>query len=91
MYELCQSGKEQMVLEYPLKIYENFRRQIVPDMLFLTNVSVAKRELKALYDIGQCDVYLNLRKKETADRLKCCVLNYFVKNTLNVRTTYDML
>jgi plasmid replication initiation protein len=24
MYELCQSGKEQMVLEYPLKIYENF-------------------------------------------------------------------
>jgi plasmid replication initiation protein len=22
MYELCQSGKEQMVLEYPLKIYE---------------------------------------------------------------------
>jgi hypothetical protein len=52
---------------------------------------VAKRELKALYDIGQCDVYLNLRKKETADRLKRCVLNYFAKNTLNVRTTYDML
>jgi hypothetical protein len=33
----------------------------------------------------------NLRKKETADRLKRCVLNYFAKNTLNVRTTYDML
>jgi hypothetical protein len=59
-------------------------------MLFLTTVlQVAKRE--ALYDIGQCDVYLNLRKKETADRLKRCVLNYFAKNTLNVRTTYDML
>jgi hypothetical protein len=50
-------------------------------------LQVAKRELKALYDIGQCDVYLNLRKKETADRLKRCVLNYFAKNTLNVRTT----
>jgi hypothetical protein len=49
-------------------------------MLFLTTVlQVAKRELKALYDIGQCDVYFNLRKKETADRLKRCVLNYFAK------------
>jgi hypothetical protein len=48
-------------------------------MLFLTTVYCNKRELKALYDIGQCDVYLNLRKKETADRLKRCVLNYFAK------------
>jgi hypothetical protein len=52
-------------------------------------LQVAKRELKELYDLGQCDV-LSSPKAQKVEPLKCCVSNYFAK-TLNVKTTNDLL
>jgi hypothetical protein len=54
-------------------------------------LQVAKRELKELYDLGQCDVYFEFTEERKAEPLKCCVSNCFVKNAMNVKTTTDLL
>jgi hypothetical protein len=54
-------------------------------------LQVAKRELKALYDIGQCDVYFEFTEERNGRSVEALRFKLFRKNTLNVRTTYDML
>jgi predicted nucleotidyltransferase len=57
-------------------------------MLFLTTVilQVAKRELKALYDIGQCDVYFEFTEERNGRSVEALRFKLFQK-TQNVRTT----
>jgi hypothetical protein len=53
-------------------------------------LQVAKRELKELYDLGQCDVYFEFRERKgrTVEMLR---FKLFLKNAMNVKTTTDLL
>jgi plasmid replication initiation protein len=54
-------------------------------------LQVAKRELKTLYDIGQCDVYFEFSEERNGRSVEMLRFKLFRKNSMNVKTTHDML
>ena len=95
MYELCQKWhgtdgfrisvndlRESFMLENSYPKYANFNERIL---------QVAKRELKALYDLGQCDVYFEFSEERNGRSVEMLRFKLFRKNSMNVKTTHDML
>lgn len=95
MYELCQKWhgtdgfrisveelREMFKLENKYPRYALFNERIL---------QVAKRELKALYDIGQCDVYFEFSEERNGRSVEMLRFKLFRKNSMNVKTTHDML
>jgi plasmid replication initiation protein len=95
MYELCQKWqgtdgfrisvedlRKTFVLEGKYSRYALFNERVL---------QVAKRELKALYDIGQCDVYFEFTEERSGRSVEMLRFKLFRKNTMNVKTTHDML
>jgi hypothetical protein len=95
MYELCQKWhgtdgfrmsvedlRNSFVLEKKYPRYALLNERVL---------QVAKRELKALYDIGQCDVYFEFSEERNGRSVEMLRFKLFRKNSMNVKTTYDML
>jgi plasmid replication initiation protein len=95
MYELCQKWhgtdgfrisveelREMFKLENKYPRYALFNEYVL---------QVAKRELKALYDIGQCDVYFEFSEERNGRSVESLRFKLFRKNSMNVKTTHDML
>lgn len=95
MYELCQ--KWQGTDGFRISI-EDLRKSFVLEDKYnryaLLNqyvLQVAKRELKELYDIGQCDVYFEFSEERNGRTVEMLRFKLFRKNSLNVKSTNDML
>lgn len=95
MYELCQKWqgtdgfrisveelRESFVLEGKYSRYALLNEYVL---------QVAKRELKELYDIGQCDVYFEFSEERKGRTVETLRFKLFRKNSMNVRSTNDML
>lgn len=95
MYELCQ--KWQGTDGFRISI-EDLRKSFVLEDKYnryaLLNqyvLQVAKRELKELYDIGQCDVYFEFSEERNGRSVENLRFKLFRKNSMNIKTTSDML
>lgn len=95
MYELCQ--KWQGTDGFRIKV-DDLRNSFCLEGKYnryaLLNervLQVAKRELKDLYDIGQCDVYFEFTEERKGRSVETLRFMLFRKNTMNVKTTNDML
>jgi len=95
MYELCQ--KWQGTDGFRMSV-QDLRNAFVlenkyPRFALLNEyvLQVAKRELKSLYDIGQCDVYFEFTEERSGRTVEMLRFKLFRKNTMNVKTTNDML
>ena len=95
MYELCQ--KWQGTDGFRISI-EDLRKSFVLEDKYNTYallnqyvLQVAKRELKELYDIGQCDVYFEFSEERNGRTVEMLRFKLFRKNSLNVKSTNDML
>lgn len=95
MYELCQ--KWQGTDGFRMSV-DDLRKSFVledkyPRYALLNQyvLQVAKRELKELYDIGQCDVYFEFTEERNGRSVETLRFKLFRKNSLNVKTTNDML
>jgi plasmid replication initiation protein len=95
MYELCQKwhGTDGFRISV-----EDLRNSFVLEKKYsryaLLNeyvLQVAKRELKALYDIGQSDVYFEFSEERNGRSVEMLRFKLFRKNSMNVKTTHDML
>jgi len=95
MYELCQKWqgtdgfrisveelRESFVLEGKYSRYALLNEYVL---------QVAKRELKELYDVGQCDVYFEFSEERKGRTVETLRFKLFRKNSMNVKTTSDML
>jgi plasmid replication initiation protein len=95
MYELCQKWhgsdgfrirvddlRVSFGLEKKYKMYASLNEYVL---------QVAKRELKALYDINQSDVYFEFSEERNGRTVETLRFKLFRKNTMNVKTTHDML
>lgn len=95
MYELCQKWqgtdgfrmsiadlRKSFVLEDAYKEYGSLKKFVL---------DVAKKELKSLYDSGQCDVYFEYSEEKKGRSVETLRFKLFRKNTLNVKSTNDML
>lgn len=95
MYELCQKWhgtdgfrisvedlRKSFALEDKYKMYASFNQKVL---------QVAKRELKELYNIGQCDVYFEFSEERNGRSVEMLRFKLFRKNSMNVKTTNDML
>lgn len=95
MYELCQKWhgtdgfrirvedlRTSFCLEDKYKMYASLNEKVL---------QVAKKELKALYDIGQCDVYFEFSEERNGRSVETLRFKLFRKNSMNVKTTHDML
>ncbi|SDY05619.1 replication initiation protein [Flavobacterium degerlachei] len=95
MYELCQKWhgtdgfrirvddlRNSFCLNDKYKMYASLNEKVL---------QVAKRELKALYDIGQCDVYFEFSEERNGRTVETLRFKLFRKNSMNVKTTQDML
>lgn len=95
MYELCQ--KWQGTDGFRISV-EDLRTSFVLGKKYnryaLLNervLQVAKRELKELYDIGQCDVYFEFSEERKGRTVETLRFKLFRKNSMNVKSTNDML
>lgn len=95
MYELCQ--KWQGTDGFRMSV-DDLRKSFVledkyPRYALLNErvLQVAKRELKELYDIGQCDVYFEFTEERNGRSVETLRFKLFRKNSLNVKTTTDLL
>lgn len=95
MYELCQ--KWQGTDGFRMSV-DDLRKSFVledkyPRYALLNQyvLQVAKRELKELYDIGQCDVYFEFTEERNGRSVETLRFKLFRKNSLNVKTTNDLL
>lgn len=95
MYELCQ--KWQGTDGFRMSV-DDLRKSFVledkyPRYALLNErvLQVAKRELKELYDIGQCDVYFEFTEERNGRSVETLRFKLFRKNSLNVKTTNDLL
>ena len=95
MYELCQ--KWQGTDGFRMSV-DDLRKSFVledkyPRYALLNErvLQVAKRELKELYDIGQCDVYFEFTEERNGRSVETLRFKLFRKNSMNVKTTNDML
>jgi plasmid replication initiation protein len=95
MYELCQKWhgadgfrirvddlRSSFGLESKYKMYASLNEYVL---------QVARKELKALYDLGQCDVYFEFSEERNGRTVETLRFKLFRKNTMNVKTTHDML
>lgn len=95
MYELCQKWqgtdgfrisveelRESFVLEGKYSRYALLNERVL---------QVAKRELKELYDAGQCDVYFEFSEERNGRTVETLRFKLFRKNSMNVKSTNDML
>lgn len=95
MYELCQKWqgtegfrisikdlRHSFVLENTYKEYGSLKKFVL---------DVAKKELKTLYNAGQCDVYFEYSEEKNGRSVETLRFKLFRKNSLNVKTTSDML
>ena len=95
MYELCQ--KWHGTDGFRISVQELRKSFVLEDkysryaLLNEFVLQVAKRELKALYDIGQCDVYFEFSEHRNGRTVEMLRFKLFRKNSMNVKTTHDML
>lgn len=95
MYELCQKWqgtdgfrmsinelRHSFVLEDAYKEYGSLKKKVL---------DVAKKELKNLYNAGQCDVYFEYSEEKNGRSVETLRFKLFRKNSINVKTTHDML
>jgi plasmid replication initiation protein len=95
MYELCQKwqgtdGFRMSVddLRHSFMLENKYNRYALLNERVLT---VAKDELKELYDQGQCDVYFEFTEERKGRSVEMLRFKLFRKNTMNVKTTNDLL
>jgi plasmid replication initiation protein len=95
MYELCQKwqgtdGFRMSVddLRKSFILEEKYNRYALLNERVL---QVAKRELKELYDLGQCDVYFEFTEERVGRSVEMLRFKLFRKNAMNVKTTNDLL
>ena len=95
MYELCQQwqGTEGFRisvddLRKAFILEEKYNRYALLNERVL---QVAKRELKELYDLGQCDVYFEFTEERKGRTVEMLRFKLFRKNAMNVKTTNDLL
>lgn len=95
MYELCQKWQgtdgfrisvDELRLSFMLE--EKYNRYALLNERVL---QVAKRELKELYDLGQCDVYFEFTEERKGRTVEMLRFKLFRKNAMNVKTTNDLL
>lgn len=95
MYELCQKWQgtdgfrisvDELRLSFMLE--EKYNRYALLNERVL---QVAKRELKELYDLGQCDVYFEFTEERKGRTVEMLRFKLFRKNAMNVKTTTDLL
>jgi plasmid replication initiation protein len=95
MYELCQKWqgtdgfrisvddlRKAFILEEKYNRYALLNERVL---------QVAKRELKELYDLGQCDVYFEFTEERVGRSVEMLRFKLFRKNAMNVKTTNDLL
>ena len=95
MYELCQ--KWQGTEGFRISV-DDLRKAFILEEKYnryaLLNervLQVAKRELKELYDLGQCDVYFEFTEERKGRTVEMLRFKLFRKNAMNVKTTNDLL
>lgn len=95
MYELCQKWQgtdgfrisvDELRLSFMLE--EKYNRYALLNERVL---QVAKRELKELYDLGQCDVYFEFTEERKGRTVEMLRFKLFRKNAMNIKTTSDLL
>ena len=95
MYELCQ--KWQGTDGFRISVDELRKSFILEDkynryaLLNERVLQVAKKELKELYDLGQCDVYFEFTEERNGRTVEMLRFKLFRKNAMNVKTTNDLL
>lgn len=95
MYELCQ--KWQGTDGFRISVDELRQAFMLEDkynryaLLNERVLQVAKRELKELYDLGQCDVYFEFTEERKGRTVEMLRFKLFRKNAMNVKTTNDLL
>ena len=95
MYELCQKWqgtdgfrisvdelRQAFILEEKYNRYALLNERVL---------QVAKRELKELYDLGQCDVYFEFTEERNGRTVEMLRFKLFRKNAMNIKTTNDLL
>lgn len=95
MYELCQKWqgtdgfrmsvqdlRKAFVLENKYNRYALLNERVL---------QVARRELKELYDLGQCDVYFEFTEERNGRTVEMLRFKLFRENSMNVKTTNDLL
>lgn len=95
MYELCQKwqGTDGFRISVD-ELRQSFMLENKYDRYALLNervLQVAKRELKELYDLGQCDVYFEFSEERNGRSVETLRFKLFRKNAMNVKTTNDLL
>jgi plasmid replication initiation protein len=95
MYELCQKwhGTDGFRISID-DLRKSFMLENKYSRYALLNefvLQIAKRELKELYDIGQCDVYFEFNEERKGRSVEMLRFKLFRKNSMNVKTTHDML
>jgi hypothetical protein len=95
MYEMCQ--KWQGAEGFRISV-EELRKSFVlenkyPRFALLNEfvLQIAKRELKDLFDQGQCDVYFDFSEERKGRTVEYLRFKLFRKADLNVKTTKDLL
>lgn len=95
MYELCQKWQGTDGFRIAVEdLRKSFSLEDKYNRYALLNervLQVARRELKELYDIGQCDVYFEFSEERNGRTVETLRFKLFRKNSLNVKTTSDML
>ncbi len=95
MYELCQ--KWQGTDGFRMSVAELRKAFILEDkynryaLLNERVLQIARKELKELYDLGQCDVYFEFTEERNGRTVENLRFKLFRKNSLNVQTTNDLL
>lgn len=95
MYELCQKwqGTDGFRISVD-ELRQSFMLEDKYDRYALLNervLQVAKRELKELYDLGQCDVYFEFSEERNGRSVENLRFKLFRKNAMNIKTTNDLL
>ena len=95
MYELCQKWQGTDGFRISVEdLRQSFMLEEKYNRYALLNervLQVAKRELKDLYDLGQCDVYFEYTEERKGRTVEMLRFKLFRKNAMNVKTTTDLL
>ena len=95
MYELCQKWQGTDGFRITVdELRRSFMLEEKYDRYALLNervLQVAKRELKELYNLGQCDVYFEFTEERKGRKVETLRFKLFRKNSMNIKTTHDLL
>jgi hypothetical protein len=95
MYELCQKWQGTDGFRITVDdLRKSFMLEEKYDRYALLNervLQVAKRELKELYDLGQCDAYFEFSEERKGRTVETLRFKLFRKNSMNIKTTHDLL